>query len=161
MSQAALQSGDNGLRAIRDIETHEDDAYVGFDGGLFDAQFFGDFAIASATHEQGEDFALARTEFGAREARGKSARYGRWNESSASMDLAQCVDEGLVRHAFDEIAARSGFEGLMDILIAFIGSEHDETRLRGEAANFANGLNAAAVREAQIHQSDVWPVFVE
>gem|GEM_PF-3912159 len=51
VSESSLQRGYNGLRAVGDIQTHEDGADVGFYGGFLDVEFVCDFVIAFSLHE--------------------------------------------------------------------------------------------------------------
>ena len=148
MCQPALQGDDDGLSAVGYIEAHENDADVGFDGGFLDMQFLCDFTIASTSYEERQDLALAGAEVGAGHALGQNTRHGRRNKAAACMNLAQCIDEGFMRHPFDEVAAGTGFEGLMDIFIAFISGENDEAGLGSEASDFANRFHSAAIGQA-------------
>src|SRR5882757_3823313 len=66
-----------------------------------------------------------------------------------------------MRHAFDQIPHSAGFEGLVDILVALVGCEHDETGLRSGPADGAYDVHTALIRKPEIHQSDVGPMFPE
>ena len=66
-----------------------------------------------------------------------------------------------MRHALDEISHGAGFQGLVDIFVALVGREHDETRLRSRPADGADDIHSALIREPEIHQSDVRPMFPE
>ena len=60
MYEAALESGDDGLGAILDLETKKNDADVRFDGGFGDAERGGDSLVAVALDEKLEHLALTR-----------------------------------------------------------------------------------------------------
>src|ERR1700677_3085739 len=64
-------------------------------------------------------------------------------------------------HALDEVSHRAGLQRLVDILVALIGGEHDETRLRRRSPNFTNDLDPALIGEPEIHQGDVGAMFPE
>ena len=44
------------------------------------------------------------------------------------MNSVKGLDECVVRHAFDEVALRSGLQGLVDVFVAFVGSEDNDSR---------------------------------
>src|SRR5258707_1966652 len=49
----------------------------------------------------------------------------------------------------------------MDILVAFVGGEHDETRLGGIPPYGANDIHTALIGKPEISESDVGPMFPE
>lgn len=66
-----------------------------------------------------------------------------------------------MRHALDEVSHRAGLERLVDILVALIRGEHNETRLWRDSANFTDDLDPAPIGEPEIHQGDVGAMFPE
>src|SRR5216683_2762457 len=66
-----------------------------------------------------------------------------------------------MRHAFDQIPHGAGFQGLVDILVTLVSCEHDETGLRSGPADGAYDVHPAHIREPEIHESDVRPMFPE
>lgn len=52
VDESALQSLDYGLRSIVDIHTHQDDADMRLDGGLFDGEIFGYLPVALSGEHQ-------------------------------------------------------------------------------------------------------------
>ncbi len=70
-------------------------------------------------------------------------------------DLADGVDELLRLDGFHEVRERARFERHVDFLVAGERREGDDPRLRELRANRSNGVGAAEIREAEVHQRDV------
>src|ERR1700681_3808948 len=66
-----------------------------------------------------------------------------------------------MRHALDEISHGAGFQGLVDILVALVGCEHDETGLRSGPADGTDDVHSTLIRKPEVHQSDVRPMLPE
>jgi len=77
------------------------------------------------------------------------------------MDTPKRLNQGVMRHSSDHVALSSGGQRLMNILIAFIGGEHDKAGLLMPAANGLDRIHTAHAGQAQIHQRYVWPVLLE
>src|ERR1700721_3657616 len=66
-----------------------------------------------------------------------------------------------MRHALDDVSARTGLKRLIDVFVAFVGCQHDEAGFRVSHTNHSDGIHAAHPRQSKIHQSDVRMVLLE
>ena len=71
------------------------------------------------------------------------------------MNRADRRDQLLGGHALQQIGARAGLQRAIDVLIAVIGCEHNEARLRRLHADALDHLDAAQARQPQIDQRDI------
>src|ERR1039458_506356 len=72
---------------------------------------------------------------------------------------AQGAHQRVVGHAFDNVAARSGFQRLMNILVALVGGKDDELGLGMTCDDGADEIDATHARQAQIDEGDVRQMF--
>jgi hypothetical protein len=161
MDEAALESGDDGLGSVIHVEAHENNADVTFHSGFGDAEVAGNFAIRFPPDHEVEDLALASAELRVGKARGESPRDGRGQKAAAGVDAAQSADQRIVGHPFDDVAARAGFERLMNVLIPLVGGEDDELRIGMARDEGADDFHAAHSGKAKIDEGDVGEMLLE
>jgi hypothetical protein len=71
------------------------------------------------------------------------------------MDLPDGIFQLFEEHVFQQVTLRAGLKRAINVLIAVVRCEHNDSRIRKFAAYLRNGIDAAQHRHAQIHQGDV------
>jgi hypothetical protein len=71
------------------------------------------------------------------------------------VDASHCTYKGVVRHPFDNVTASSSLQCLVNILIAFVGSENDELGVLMAGNHGADGHDATHSWKAKIHERDI------
>jgi hypothetical protein len=77
------------------------------------------------------------------------------------LDASQRADKRIVRHPLDDVAACSSLECLMNILVAFVGSESDKLGIAMAGNDGADSVNTAHAGKPEIHQGDIRKVLFE
>ena len=70
------------------------------------------------------------------------------------MNRADGRDQLLAGHALQQVSARAGLQGAIDVLVAVVSGQHNEARLRRFHADALNNLYAAQPRKPQVDQRD-------
>ena len=93
-----------------------------------DAKGCADLPVAEALGDQLQHLQLARAELRLRRPLRQLARDRFRNAAQAGLDRADRVRDLGVRHALQEIGLGAGIQGLVDVLVAVVGREHDEAQ---------------------------------
>ena len=103
---------------------------------------------------------LARAQLRLRPPLGERLRDGFWNHPPAGMHLAHRRRDLGVRHALEQIGVRARVERAMDVLVAVVGGQHDETDGGADRADRPNGVHAARAGKPEVHEDDVDEPFL-
>src|SRR4051794_5688913 len=159
MDDAALQGGGGGLGAACDAELAEEAVDVTLDRRLADAERRASLFVAEPAHYQLKNFMLSprqvRAAHAPREAFGDDARY----RAPARVDGAYGGLKLFKEHVFEQVALRARLKRAVDVFVAVVGREHDHLRVRKLSPYRTDGLDAAHLGHAQVHQHHVRPVL--
>ncbi len=111
--------------------------------------------VALAVHNLLQHVELPRRQIFCAHALGKLLGNRRRNVRFARMNRADGRDQLLRGHALQQIGPRPGLQRAIDILIAVVGGQHDEPRVRRLHANALDHVHAAHPRQPQVDQRDV------
>ena len=79
----------------------------------------------------------------------------RWNMLSSAVNLADCLDELLARHALEHVSLGAGLQRAMNLGVAFKRGEHDHPSAWKVRADRHHRVNATDVGQTEIHQRDI------
>ena len=79
----------------------------------------------------------------------------------AGVDLTHRIGQLLRRHALQHVAARAGGQRALNLDVPFERRQHDDARVGELVADRDHRVDAADVRQAEIHQRDVRTMLAE
>ena len=161
MDDTASDGNGDGLRSVLGAELRHDVFDVNFDRLRGDLEALANVAIALALCNPSEHLEFARTELVAREMVGQVLHQLRRHVLAARVDLANDLDELIVRRTFQDIATRTGFERAPDLIVSFESREYDESSVGELGADCRDRADAVLVRQPQIHERDIGPMTAE
>src|SRR5215469_938426 len=156
MGETALKCSHDRLSTVIHTQSLQNRTHVTLYSRFGDAENAGDLLVAVSTNHEMQHFPFPGTQFGIWYARGQRTR-DRWRqEAAAAVHSKDRIDQCLIRHSFDDIALCAGFESAVDVFIAIIGGDDDETSMRFDRADRGNRVDSAHLSgEPQVHQRDV------
>ena len=143
------------LSAIVGAEFVHDVLHMYLDGLLRDEEFRGDVAIPVAGRDLLQDFHLTLAQSFVAQMLGKAAGNLRGNAFLTGMDLPDHVEHLLGRHALQQVSTSPRLERPLHVDIAFECRQHDDARVGKLRSDGDHHVEAAEIREAEVHQSNV------
>jgi hypothetical protein len=160
-NNAPLNGGSGGLGTIGHAEFAQQAIDVGFDGGFGDVEEGGNLLVAAAVHDLLKDIEFTRGQFFGAHSLGEALRNRRRYVRFACVNGADGRYEVFGCHALEQVCPGAGLQGAIDVFVAVIGGENDETCLRSFHANALDDLNAGEPRHAEVDKGDVGLMFAE
>src|SRR5580698_7241124 len=119
MDNAAADGNRNGLGAVAGSQLGHDVLDVYLDGPFRNEEFIGDVPVTVAFGDLLQDLNLAGCQLLIAVVVREAGGHFRGNRLLAGVHFADSLDQGLRRHALDDVASRSTFESSLHFNITF------------------------------------------
>jgi len=159
LNNPSANSNGDGFGAVFSAQFFHDVPDMHFDGFFGNEQQLRDVPVAITAGHVSQHFNLARGKVLIAHVLGKMRRHLRRDLFLALVHLADDIHQLVGRHALQQVPACSRLKRPLNFNVAFKGCQHDDPRVREFRPDGDHSVNAAPIRQPEIHQRNIRPAL--